>query len=237
MRVKVDMHTIAYDRSRLVTGSLFTLIFCPILGLFCCAVGGLGILVGIILIIGGPLVALGMIGKLVGDSTAIRYDQQTVTVFTTWKSHSLSWADVRSVDILVMTTHMYGFIPIKRTYFLDFKVKGGLLGTKKLRLPLKLLGLDKEAGAALVAELDRARLGAPHLPLTSAYGADAPFQTRPKGRDPLEGAPRDDGFDPDAVMARYMARRAQAAAQPQSAPQPAPQGAPTRAAGFGRKGL
>jgi len=233
MRAKVDMHTIVYDRSRLVTGSLFTLIFCPVLGLFCCLVGGLGIVIGIILLIGGPLAALGMIRKLLGDATAIRYDERTVTVFTTWKSHSLSWADVKSVDILVMTTHMYGFIPIKRTYFLDFRVTGGLLGTKKLRLPLKLLGLDKEAGAALVAELDRARLSAPHLPLTSAYGSGAHFQTRPKGRDPLEGAPRDDGFDPDAVMARYMARRAQAAAQPQ----PEPQVAPPRAVGFGRKGL
>jgi hypothetical protein len=233
MRAKVDMQTIVYDRFRLVTGSLFTLIFCPIFGLVLCAFGGFGVVVGILLLIGGPLVALGMIRKLLGDATAIRYDQRTVTVFTIWKSHSLSWADVKSVDILVLTTHMYGFIPIKRTYFLDFKVKGGLLGTKKLRLPLKLLGLDKEAGAALVAELDRARLGAPHLPLTSAYGSDAHFQTRPKGRDPLEGAPRDDAFDPDAVMARYMARRAQAAVQPESEPQVAP----TRAAGFGRKGL
>ena len=227
------MHTIDYDRFGLVTSSLFTLIFCPILGLFLCGFGGVGIIVGVLLLIGGPLVALGMIRKLVGDATAIRYDERTVTVFTTWKSHSLSWADVRSVDILVMTQHLYGVIPIKRTYFLDFKVKGGLLGTKKLRLPLKLLGLKKEAGAALVAELERARLGAPHLPSMSAYGSDGHFQTGPKGRDPLEGAPREDGFDPDAVMARYMARRAQAAAQPSSEPQVAP----TRVAGFGRKGV
>ena len=227
------MQTIAYDRFRLVTSSLFTMIFCPILGLFCCAIGGLGLVVGIILLIGGPLMALGMIRKLLGDATAIRYDERTVTVFTSWKAHSLSWADVKSVDILVMTTHMYGVIPIKRTYFLDFKVKGGLLGTKKLRLPLTLLGLKKEAGAALVVELERARLSAPHLPLTSAYGSDAHFQAPPKGRDPLEGAPRDDDFDPDAVMARYMARRAQAAAQPRVEPQVAP----ARAAGFGRKGL
>lgn len=226
------MQTIAYDRFGLLTGSLFTLICCPILGLVCCVIGGLGVVVGILLLIGGPLVALGMIRKLLGDATAIRYDQRTVTVFTTWKSHSLPWADVNSVDILVMTMRMYGVIPIKRTYFLDFKVKGGLLGTKKLRLPLKLLGLKKEAGAALVAELERARLSAPHLPLTSAYGSDA-HQTRPKGRDPLEGAPRDDGFDPDAVMARYMVRRVQAAAQPR----PEPQVAPTRVAGFGRKGV
>lgn len=227
------MHTIDYDRFGLVTNSLFAMIICPILGLVLCAFGVMGIIVGIVLLVGGPLMALGMIRKLLGDATAIHYNERTVTVFTTWKSHSLSWADVKSVGIMVMTQHLYGIIPIKRTYFLDFKVKGGLLGTKKLRLPLKLLGLKKEAGAALVAELERARLGAPHLPLTSAYGADGHFQARPTGRDPLEGAPRDDDFDPDAVMARYMARRAQTAAQPLAAPQVAP----TRVAGFGRKGV
>jgi hypothetical protein len=227
------MHTIDYDRFRLVTASLFSLIFCPILGLFLCVIGGFGAVVGILLLIGGPLLALGMIRKLLGDATAISYNQRTVTVFTTWKSHTLSWADVKSVGIMVITQRIYGIIPIKRTYFLDFKVKGGLLGTKKLRLSFKLLGLKKEAGAALVAQLERARLGAPHLPPTSAYGSDGQFQPRPAGRDPLEGAPRDDVFDPDAVMARYMARRAQAAAQPLSEPQVAP----TRVAGFGRKGV
>lgn len=218
-----------------MTSSLFTLVVCPVLGVLLCAVGGFGVIVGFILLIGGPLAAFGTIRKLSGDATAVRYDQRTVTVFTTWKAHSLSWADVNDVNIMVMTMRMYGVIPVNRTYFLDFKVKGGLLGTKKLRVPLKLLGLRKEAGAELAAELNRIRLGAPNLAPTLERGFNAQPHIRQNGRDPLEGAPRDGDFDADAVIARYMANRAQAEAQSQS--QSPSAGRPARVAGFGRKGI
>jgi hypothetical protein len=55
---------------------------------------------------------------------------------------------------------------------------------------------------------------------------------------PVDQAPQDppSDFDPDAALARYMARRSSGAHGPASPSAPHPGGGPVRQAGFGRRG-
>lgn len=58
------------------------------------------------------------------------------------------------------------------------------------------------------------------------------------GGGPVDQPPREErsDFDPDAALARYMARRSSGAPGPGSPSAPHPGGGPVRQAGFGRRG-
>ena len=228
------MQTIHYNRSKLTVSTLFCLIVCPVLGIVLYNAGGFRSLVGLLILIAGPIAGLGTMRMLLGDAVAIRYDQRSAMIFTMWKAHSLSWAEVVNVQIMTHTVRMYGLIPVKRSHFIDFRVHGGLLGTRKVRLPFRLLGLNKAAGAALVAELNLVRMAADDG--ETAHGTQAYLKRTNRFQD----APQADVFDPDAVIARHIANRSHleqlSSPMPSNANNPS-SNLPSRARGFGRKGL
>jgi len=227
------MRTINYDATRLVWKSLGCLVVLPGFGLAAMFTGGFGPLIGAVLLIGGPAAAFGMLRRLFSDSTAIRYDRNQVTIGTMWSTKTVAWRAVASIDIVVRTTRAYGFIPINRTYFIEFEVVGTTIGADKLRIPLALIGLGRDAGVQLLADLCEAKLRAPVAPVSAQRPLGGPAG---RGDPAPQAYASDDGanadFDPDAIIARYIADRDAPQAEPA---QPRP--AVARAAGFGRRGL
>jgi len=103
-------------------------------------------------------------------------------------------------------------------YFLH--VGGSIQGAKEIGLGPTLLGLGIVGllfCIPLIIKIVRIVAG----PRSPGSGGDAPT--------------RDDGFDPDAAIARYMARRSAEAAPDAPAVRPAQGGGPAKRPGFGRK--
>ncbi|UNK78019.1 hypothetical protein MNQ96_10495 [Sphingopyxis granuli] len=219
------MRTIRFGTGKLVIGTLAGIVL-PAMGLPMLFGGGLLAVLGVVLIVAGPLASASSIKRLLGDGVALEYDAAGVRVATSWSSERFRWSQVRSIGRSQLVTRMYGFIPVNRQNFIDFKVEGGVFGTRTIRLAASVLDVKKRDLDSLVGDLQAAHAG--QVPATAMESAAS---ARPdRGRDPLEGAPRGDTFDADAALARYLAHR--------PAPQPA---APAATPGlrprptFGRK--
>ena len=195
------MRTIRFGTGKLAVGAALGIIL-PVAGLPMMFGGAIWAIIGLVLIVGGPLAATSSIKRLLGDGVALEYDASGVRIATTWSSERFKWSQVRSVGSSQLVTRMYGFIPVNRQHFIDFKVEGGTFGTRTIRLALAALAVNKRDFDSLIGDLQLAHAGhAPAVPITAA-----PADTV-RRRDPLEGAPRDDSFDADAALARYLANR------------------------------
>ena len=184
----------------------------------------------LICLIGLPFFALGAplaFFKAMGDRVAVRYDASSVYMATLWRGRAVLWSEVDAIGIEQLNTYaLYGLVKTGSTKYLTLRRKGGLPGSKKLRVTAKLLDLPVGGLEALVVDLERARNGVV-TPVAGpiAYGVNSPN----RNRDPLEGvpAPTDAPFDPDAIMARYMANRDTAVGEaPRASAQPQPQSRP-----------
>ena len=187
-------------------------------------------IMGIVFVVGGPLASASSVKRLLGDGVALQYDTAGLRVATRWSSETFRWAQVKGIGRSQFVTRMWGIIPVSRQNFIDFKVEGGLFGSRTIRLAAASLDVRKCDLDGLVSDLQSMLAGARKGALAAtAVQADAPLS---RGRDPLEGAPRDEGFDADAALAHYLANR------PAPEPQPvaASAGMPARPA-FGRKGI
>lgn len=246
------METIRYSQTKLVLSGLFCLILLPLLGTMCLAGHALAKLVGVILIVGGPVTALQRLIQLFSNGEAVRYDQRNVTIHTGWRSRTLAWSEVRSIDELTNTRRMYGVIPVSRSHFLRFNLTSG----KSIQLPINQLEGSREAVLAQAVRMDEVRLGpvnlveticrrmgsplpepaAPRTPAVAITRNDAPGTVVPIAAAPAsEPEPAASDFDADAIIARYMAQRDTAPPSQPERPALNPQAA--RVAGFGRKGL
>ncbi len=215
------MQTISYSRNKLIISAV---VFAG-LAWFGLTLGqGIWLVLPIFLIAG----SIASLIKLAGDRVAVEYDRNTVTIRSLWGRRTLPWTDVVSVSVLQRTYRTLGIIPVGRYRFLTFRVKGGVLGTKKVQLPFLLLEPGSSELAVQVDAMQRLSLGeAPGAPVGEVAARRTP-----------DSIDRGSDFDPDAVMARYLAGRV--ASIPSTAPAAAPAnlplmpGAPPRAT-FGRK--
>ena len=198
------MRTIRFGTGKLVIGTLAGIVL-PAMGLPMLFGGGLLAVLGVVLIVAGPLASASSIKRLLGDGVALEYDAAGVRVATSWSSERLRWSQVRSVGRSQLVTRMYGFIPVNRQNFIDFKVEGGVFGTRTIRLAASVLDVKKRDLDSLVGDLQAAHAGqVPAAAMEPTASATARLE---RGRDPLEGAPRGDAFDADAALARYLAHR------------------------------
>lgn len=181
----------------------------------------------------GAIVALALaillVARLKGDRTVLRYDAETLTVVGLLGEATMMWADVGDV-----TVRKAAFWDVRTIYTsgsrrnLVVLGRGNRLGgPDTLYVPIDLLGLDQPALARLVSRFIMLRGGADPSRLAQASPPIAP--ARPPQR-PAPVAPlADAAFDPDAIIARYLADRDQLRAE-QRPDLPAP-----RRASFGRK--
>lgn len=232
------MQVVEYGRDKLIGGAAL-----------CAGLAALGMwfyphsrgFLALIVVIMTPLLAAGAIAiaaKLFGDRVAIRFDARTLVLQTLWNKYSGPWSDLIDFGVERVTTYgLYGLVKTGQTDSFYVKVAGGLTGTRKFSFNTALLDLGPRGLDGLFEMLAEGRGRA--VPGVTATGAATPcFGTRttPAQRDPLMGMPQADTFDPDAVMARYIANRDAAAALTSVAPPLTPPVAPVRPS-FGRKAV
>ena len=209
------MREISYDPGRLFN----EMAKCGGLGLlFLIGFGStwFGGVLGVLLLLAALLYLL----KTGGSKVALRFDREEIFITTLWKTHRVPWRDVVNIQGVKTTFYAAGFIPTNKLFQLVFHVKGGMLGTRKIYLNQKLLGLGPEEAGNLIATL---------LILRSGTGfADASFRQAvpPAG---TESA----GQDVDAMLARYFARKnREAQARPAAPVAPVPR---AQGGSFGRR--
>lgn len=228
------MITLYYGRTKLVLSGAFLLIGAPVVGMFLLLGDPFDILFGLGLIIGGPLLSAGRLGRLFGDLKAIEYDDWNVYLYPLGGARRLRWREVSAIEVSTKVRWFYGLFPIGREHAIRFTHSGDRLGRKKTVIPFALLAASKTALIQRLTDMERRRggdgfvTGAARVSKKALTHALAvPDEDRPKGSD----------FDADAVMARYLATRE--APPSVVAPAPAlpdvPPRMPPRVAGFGRK--
>jgi len=223
------MTTLYYSRGKLVFSGAFLLIVAPVLGLFCLFFGPIGMIVGVILIFGGPLLSLGRIGRMFGDLKAVEYDDRQLQLHPLGSSRKLNWREVTAIEVHTLTQYIYGVIPVSKQHSIQISHTGGVFGKAKITIPFNLLVDDKATVIARLGDMEKMRGGDGFVggaarvakPARPRY-ASAPSEDQTPARD----------FDADKIMARYLAERD---AEPQPQADAAPPQMPPRVAGFGRK--
>jgi hypothetical protein len=169
-------------------------------------------------------------GKLLSDAfsetPALSFDGQVLRIRKPWSGVAeVPWRSVQHIGVEVMTLRYWGLIPIAKHEFLVVRCDGGLLfGSRKLRLALKMVMLPPGGTSELMALLYRMHVAGVGNPARSEDGQ--PFAPASAG-----SGDQEPGFDADAALARYLARK-EAGAAP--GPSPTMSAAPARPV-FGRK--
>lgn len=214
------MTTLYYSRGKLIFSGAFLLILAPVLGLFSLFAGPVGMIIGVILIVGGPLMSIGRLARVFGDLRAVEYDERQITLYPIGAQRRLDWRQVASIEVETLTQYIYGFIPVNRQHSIQISHAADGRRLSSINIPFNLLNADK---AAIMARMTHMEM------LRSRAGEAAAARAVPQGMVD-EAEPSD--FDADAVMARYLARRGE---QQAKADEPARPQMPPRVAGFGRK--
>jgi len=166
--------------------------------------------------IGAPIVIVALIvwtclyvwrtlTPLFGSNEAVATEADHVIVRTPGKTRRIGWRDLDRIAVRGDALYFHA-------------VRGGAFGPLRIAVPLRLTTLHRSRWQAMLGhlqDLQAEALGGPRTPRA--------------GETVIDAAPASD-FDPDAALARYLARKA-AAATPQAA-QPV-----LRPGGFGRKGV
>lgn len=177
--------------------------------------------------------------KAAFDRDLLSFDHQAIVVNNLLSRKAMNWADVQDVQAKVFSRlnfKVLATVGTRRTIALTGRGIGGM--TDRLLVPIDLLDLDEAGLTALVADLlcCRAAAGA----VVPAWQPQAPAP--PPAYKPTATSDPRESFDPDAIMARYMAERAALIEEvrpdlAQSTPMPASMPAPISVAprAFGRK--
>ena len=229
------MHKFHYRAGK----SAFMALFCGFFALACGGLwlngGGFWAAAGLVLFsVGAAKIA----ADAMSDVPALTVERDGLKIRKTWGQVALvPWDQVQAIDCEVLTLRYMGIIPISKNETLVVRCDGGLVGSRRLRLALKLVALPAGGVPQFMALLHAAHVaavGEARVAMAGAgpkgWGADSAASL---GGGAAPAASDEGGeFDPDAALARYMARREKAeAAAPAAAP---PVAVPARPA-FGRK--
>ncbi len=220
------MTTLCYSRQKLVLSGAFLLLGAPLVGMVCLLGDPLDMVFGLALIVGGPLLSAGRLGRLFGDLKAIEYDEDGIHLRPLGAARRLCWREVSAISVGTKVRYFYGLFPIGREHTIRFSYSGGALGTAKAIIPFGLLAEDKATVVASLTQMEKLRGGDGFVGGAARVSKKA--LTQALAAPGSHEAPESD-FDADAVMARYLATREAEAPEPEV---PAP---PPRVSGFGRK--
>lgn len=151
-----------------------------IIALVTFAAGGIKAkLVGFIFVLAAIASPLVILRAMLSGGIALSYGFNGITVPAIFGEKTIAWRDVIAINYIKKTTYLYGFIPVRKDYFIDIKMTGGLFGIKKFRLPTHLTSLNKDEIAALAVNLDRQRLYASGAPLKFTSNASSGLYASP----------------------------------------------------------
>lgn len=171
------------------------------------------IAVGTLSLIGA--VAAGIAGM--DPRPALALEGRSLAIRTLFRRKVVDLADVLVVSVERRALRLFGIVPVSRREYLVIRIQGGVTGSQKLSLAGGMLALPPGGLPALCDTIKGLR--------GTTSGTAAPGVSLEEGGT---------GFDPDAAIARYLARKA---ASPESASSPAvivPPAAPPRPT-FGRR--
>lgn len=178
-----------------------------------------------------------LMSDALGGAPALVVDGEGIRIRRTWGSVvAVPWREVHHIGVEVMTLRYYGIIPVARNENLVVACSGGLFGTRRLRLALKMVELPRGGSAELIELLQSAHVGAVGIEGVAmagaganGWGADsAGSLSRPSSSEPDQGG----SFDADAALQRYLAKRdSSSSAQPETPARPVMPQRPS----FGRK--
>lgn len=147
--------------------------------------------------------------KAAFDRDLLRFDHRQVTVNSLLTKRTVAWADV--IDV---TARVHSWFNVKVLMTIGSRraivlTAHGLRGEfYELLLPIGLLDLDKDGLTALVADLISCRAAGGLL-----VPAWQPAPPPPREYKPTPAGDPRESFDPDAIMARYLAERKQVVQQ------------------------
>lgn len=208
-----------------------TLLF--IVGFVFLAIGGYNAMtvIGLLFVMRAVL----LLSIFFGGANCVSATADRLTVHSLLGNASIYWSDITVVTVRKFPAWAH-WIKLS-TGAREHIVVSGLdrLGTGRLLIPYKLLGLDQNGVNRLVHRiLSRAEAARAAGAAGPAAAAPAGFGQRNAAPAPAGDGLSEPGFDPDAIIARYMREReATQRAQAQAPELPPVQ----RPAGFGRKGL
>ena len=208
------MQTVYYDKAKLFGWAFVALVLGGHLGYMASTMHGeyafIFLAISAVLLLSAPLLVI----KGISDGVALSSDGRSLIISTLFRRKRVLWRDILGIEHEeIEHTQALGLIRHKLADYVAVRVIGGLIGSHKLRIHCQLLEARYARPDALVRMLEAARREAVEASESAAFN----------------DGPRAAGdFDPDAVMARYLAKKGGAAGAP---PQPQTPQRPV----FGRK--
>lgn len=165
---------------------------------------------GIGLVLG--LAACKLMADVASDTPALAFDESGISVRKAWAVLAVvPWSQVQSMSVEVLTLRYFGIIPIARHEILVVKCDGGLFGSRRLRLALKMIALPPGGTGMLMSMLHNAQVGAVGEAGVAMAGAGAHgwgSRSVPSLKTASDVGKEGASFDADAALARYLARKA-----------------------------
>ncbi len=167
------------------------------MGLLCLAGGPLGVIIGLFVWVAG----IGFLKTALGSSAALEAKREGLVVRGQWTSKTVPWNELVNIRTRTHTHYLFYVIPVKKNHFLIIDTTGGIFGgTAKKELSLSVIDIGLDDVPALASQIQRmANSNGTIVP--GQGGSYPPIDVRG------DGGPTPDAFDPDAALARYMARR------------------------------
>lgn len=208
------MQTVYYDKAKLFGWAFVALVLGGHLAYFASTMHGefglMFLAAAVVLLLSAPLLVM----RGISDGVALSSDGRSLIISTLFRRKCVLWRDILGIEHEeIEHAQALGLIRHKLADYVAVRVIGGVIGSHKLRIHCQLLEARYAKPDALVRMLEAARREA------VAASENGAFTDGPR----VAG-----DFDPDAVMARYLAKKGVAAGAP-----PQPQ-APQRPV-FGRK--
>lgn len=161
--------------------------------------------------------------RLMNGRNAVECLPDEIRVTTYWGRTRIRWENLGHVYIQKKRTRYY----MRQSFLVFHYIGAGLFGSKRIRVPLDVTELPSHRFEAFRESILAQKRIAENRPAGSQSGG-APAASFADG----DGS----GFDPDAALARYLARKSEQTQSPPPAPTAPVSIAPARAQ-FGRKGL
>ena len=202
--------------------------------------------------IGLMVLAIMVSGRAFFGRRAVHWDRGGITAYGLIGNKTLAWHDITQISL-----ERAGFNDMSALFTSGSRRNLVLVGhgaivrgipRNRVLIPLDLLALSKEGVDTLITRLMtcQARYGAQAAVFGMSANAGQHFAAPPSPAIPRaiapiayapEPRPSGDAFDPDQIMARYLAEREKVIADARPDLQSAMASPPARRAGFGRRGL
>ena len=198
------MQTIHYKRGDMYAQAIGCALFSIMGGWLAFHGHGKLMILGAVLALSLPIAAIALTARAMGDCVALRFDRQGLYVASLWRSAKLSWPELRKIhrETLVQSS-AFGLFKRKIAFYIVITAADEGSFERSFKINERLLDWPQDGMEALVADMARVANTNGQTAVGASERANTPSRARPS----LGGTAGEPDFDPDAVMARYLAER------------------------------